>query len=59
MIQQSPVLIDIRPPPESELSQLSDVLIGTVGIAGALTLVALVFGAAIGGVMFWLRSRSN
>ena len=58
MIQQAPVLIDIRKPPESELSQLADVLIGTFGIAGMLALVALVFGAMIAGVMFWVRSRS-
>jgi hypothetical protein len=58
VIQQSPVLIDIRKAPESELSQLSDVLIGTLGIAGALMLIAVVLGAAIAGVMFWARSRS-
>ncbi len=58
MIQQNPVLIDIRPQEESELSQLSDVLIGTLGIAGVLMLIALVLGAAIAGVMFWFRSRS-
>jgi hypothetical protein len=58
MIQQTPVVIDIRQPPESELSQLSDVLIGTLGIAGVLLLVAVLFGAAIAGVMFWLRSRA-
>ncbi len=58
MIQQNPVIIDIRPQEESELSQLSDVLIGTLGIAGVLMLLALVFGAAIAGVMFWFRSRS-
>jgi hypothetical protein len=57
MIQQTPVVIDIRQPPESELSQLSDVLIGTLGIAGVLLMVAVLFGAAIAGVMFWLRSR--
>jgi hypothetical protein len=58
VIQQNPVIIDIRPQEESELSQLSDVLIGTLGIAGVLMLLALVFGAAIAGVMFWLRSRN-
>ena len=58
MIQQNPVIIDIRPQEESELSQLSDVLIGTLGIAGVLMLLALVLGAAIAGVMFWFRSRS-
>ena len=58
MIQQNPVIIDIRPQEESELSQLSDVLIGTLGIAGVLMLLALVLGAAIAGVMFWFRSRN-
>jgi hypothetical protein len=58
VIQQTPVVIDIRKPPESELSQLSDLLIGTLGIAGLLVLVAVVFGAAIAGLLFWLRSRA-
>jgi len=58
VIQQAPVLIDIRRPPESELAQLADVLIGTLGIAGVLVVTAVIFGAAIAGVMFWVRSRS-
>lgn len=58
MIQQAPVLIDIRKAPESELAQLADVLVGTLGIAGVLVVTAVIFGAAIAGVMFWVRSRS-
>lgn len=58
MTQQAPVLIDIRKAPESEFSQLADVLIGTLGIAGVLVVTAVIFGAAIAGVMFWVRSRS-
>ncbi len=58
MTQQAPVLIDIRKAPESEFSQLADVLIGTLGIAGVLVVTAVIFGAVIAGVMFWVRSRS-
>jgi hypothetical protein len=57
-MQQAPVLIDIRQAPESEFSQLADVLVGTLGIAGVLVVTAVIFGAAIAGVMFWARSRS-
>lgn len=58
MIQQAPVIIDIRQAPESEFAQLSDVLLGTLGIAGLLVLIAVILGGLLAGAMFWLRSRS-
>jgi hypothetical protein len=60
LIQQNPVIVNIAPPPKetSELVQLRDVLIGSVGLTGAIVLAAFLLGAAIAGVMFWVRRRS-
>jgi hypothetical protein len=61
LIQQSnPVIVKIISPPkdESGLSQLADVLIGSLGLTGAIVLSAFVLGAAVAVVMFWVRHRS-
>ncbi len=60
MIQQNPVIVRIIEPPKdtSGLSTLRDVLIGSLGLTGAIVLAALVLGAAMAVVMFWLRRRS-
>lgn len=59
MIQSSPVIVKIISPPkdDSGLSQLADVLIGSLGLTGAIVLGALVLGAMMAGVMFWFRHR--
>ena len=53
---QKPIIIDIVEPTESPIAGVADVLIGALGITGAIVLVAIVAGAALAGVMFWLRS---
>jgi hypothetical protein len=53
----SPIIVKLIEPPHSELSGLADVLIGSLGLTGALTLVALAIGLLIGGVLFLVRSR--
>jgi hypothetical protein len=45
-------------PPESELAALSDVLIGSLGLSGALALVCMLLGLVVGGLLFWVRRRS-
>jgi hypothetical protein len=35
------------------------VLIGALGLTGALMLTAVVLGLAVGGLIFWLRSRES
>ena len=45
-------------PPKSELATLSDVLLGSLGLSGALALAGVLLGLAVGGVMFWVRHRS-
>ena len=57
---QSPIIVKIiQPEPKSELSTLSDVLLGSLGLTGVIVLAAVVLGAVMGGVMFWVRSRSS
>jgi len=54
----NPVIVKIITPPkdESGLSQLADVLIGSLGLTGAIVLSALVLGAVLAGGMFlWHR----
>ncbi len=62
MIQQpsSPVIVKIISPPKDTtgLSTLADVLVGSLGLTGAIVLVAFLSGAVIAGVMYWFRHRS-
>jgi hypothetical protein len=56
----SPIIVNIiQPEPKSDLQGLSDVLLGSLGLTGLITLAALVLGAALAGVMFWFRSRAT
>jgi hypothetical protein len=54
----SPIIVKIIEPAKSELSGLSDVLIGSLGLTGLITLAALLMGVLLAGVMFWVRSRT-
>jgi hypothetical protein len=54
-----PVIVKIIPPEQkSELSGLADVLLGSLGLTGVIVLAAVLLGAVMAGVMFWVRSRS-
>jgi hypothetical protein len=53
-----PIIVDITEPPKSELSTLSHVLLGSLGLSGVLALAAITLGIALGGLMFWLKRRS-
>ena len=59
MIQQNPVIVKIIEPPKDTtgLTQLRDVLIGSLGLTGAIVLAAFVLGAGVAVVMFWARHR--
>ena len=61
MIQNpNPVIVKIVTPPkdESGLSQLAGVLIGSLGLTGAIVLIALLLGTLMAGIMFLWRRRS-
>jgi hypothetical protein len=55
-VQKQDAYIDtVIRPPEREMT-VSDVLIGSLGVAGAALLIALVLGAVVGGVLVvWNR----
>lgn len=53
----SPIIVKLIDEPRDPTG-LAGVLIGAIGLTGALTLLAVMLGLALGGLMFWLRSRS-
>jgi hypothetical protein len=55
-----PVIVKIISPPKDEtgLSQLRDVLVGSLGLTGAMVLIALLLGAVLAVAMFWWRHRA-
>jgi hypothetical protein len=53
-----PIIVKITEAPKSELSTLSEVLLGSLGLSGALALAAILLGVGLGGLMFWLKRRS-
>ena len=54
--QQPPVIVKIIEPPKDPTDGLADVLLGSLGVAGVLTLFAVLFGVILAGVLFWMRS---
>jgi hypothetical protein len=58
--QGKPIIVRIpQDPPKSELSGLADVLLGSLGLTGVIVLAAVLLGAVMAGVMFWIRSRDR
>jgi len=53
-----PIIVKITEPPKSELSTLSQVLLGSLGLSGVMALLAILLGIGLGGLMFWLKNRS-
>lgn len=55
-----PIIVKIIPPEQkSELSGLADVLLGSLGLTGVIVVAAVLMGAVMAAVMFWVRSRSS
>ncbi len=53
-----PIVVKLlEPPGDPTLNGLRDVLIGSIGLTGAILLIAVVSGLVVGGLLFWLRSR--
>jgi hypothetical protein len=53
-----PFMVRIIDPP-SDIAGLADVLIGALGLTGAVALAAVLLGVVLAAGMFWLRSRSR
>ena len=59
-LQAKPIIVTIQQtPPKSDLAGLADVLLGSLGLTGAIVIAAVVMGALMAGVMYWVRSRSD
>lgn len=60
MQTQPPFIVNITEPPgdPNGLGALADVLLGSLGLTGVIVLFAIVTGAIVGGLLFWVRSRS-
>jgi hypothetical protein len=57
---RGPIIVSIpKDPPKSELSGLADVLLGSLGLTGIIVIAAVLMGAVMAGVMFWVRSRQT
>jgi hypothetical protein len=55
-----PIIVRIpQDPPKSELSGLSDVLLGSLGLTGVIVVAAVLLGLVMAGVLFWVRSRES
>ncbi len=53
-----PFIVRIIDPP-SDIQGLGDVLLGALGITGAIVVAAVLFGLLTAAVMFWIRSRQS
>ena len=52
----SPIIVKIVEPPGDPLG-IGGVLIGALGLAGAVTVIAVLVGLVMGGVLFFIRWR--
>ena len=55
--QSDPIIIDISKPEGIDPVEFGNLLLSALGLAGALALVAIVFGVAVGGFMYLRRSK--
>jgi hypothetical protein len=61
ILQQTPIIVQVVQQPV-ESTSLSDVLVGAIGLTGALILLAVLLGGAFGGLLIGvklLRRRLN
>jgi len=58
VLQEPPPVIVKIVEPRGDPTGLADVLIGALGLAGVLVLLAAALGVLLGGLLFWLRSRA-
>jgi hypothetical protein len=59
-VQQPPppsIIVKIVEKPHDPTG-LGEVLLGALGVAGVITLIAVVAGLAFAGLLFWFRHRS-
>jgi hypothetical protein len=54
-----PVMVRIVEHPVGQLEELADVLLGSIGLVGVITLMAVLVGGLFAGLIIWFRSRSD
>jgi hypothetical protein len=56
VLQQPPIVVDvIKQPPVAPEITMGDVVLGAVGLTGAIMICALLVGVLIGGLFIWRR----
>ncbi len=55
---QSPIIVKIIEPPKDPTG-IADVLIGSIGLTGAILVLAMLVGVIFAGVLFWFHRRST
>jgi hypothetical protein len=55
--QSQPVIVKIVETP-SDPTGIADTIVGAIGLSGAITLIAALFGVLTAGLLFWLRRKS-
>jgi hypothetical protein len=58
ILQQSPIIVQVVQQPV-ESTTLADVLIGSIGLTGALVLLAILLGGLFGGVLIGVKRRRD
>ena len=56
VLQKAPIIVRIAP--KSDPTGIAAVLLGALGLTGVLVLLALVAGAAVAAILFFVRSRN-
>ena len=59
MIQQEPVVIDIRQPDDNTLEGLADIFLGALGFTSLFAIFTVLAGLLIAVFIFWRRSRED
>jgi hypothetical protein len=57
----SPIIVRIIEPKKDPtgLGRLSEILVGSLGLTGALLLLAALLGVLLAGLTYWVRSRQS
>jgi ABC-type phosphate transport system permease subunit len=56
--QKPPIIVKLVEPPHDPTG-IAHVIFEALGLTGVITLLAVVLGIALAGVMFWMRSKSG
>jgi hypothetical protein len=58
--QQPPIVVDVvKQPPVAPEITMGDVVLGAVGLTGAIMIAALVAGLLVGAVIIWVKRRRD